>query len=87
MGHMMTMTDSQKKGMMMSEDLGASDANFDLRFLNAMIPHHEAALMMAKEAQGKTKRTEVKKLAQDILSSQKAEITQMQQWRKAWYGK
>ncbi|AFY73592.1 hypothetical protein Syn7502_01524 [Synechococcus sp. PCC 7502] len=87
MGHMMTMTDSQKKGMMMSEDLGASDANFDLRFLNAMIPHHEAALMMATEAQGKTKRTEVKKLAQDILSSQKAEITQMQQWRKAWYGK
>jgi uncharacterized protein (DUF305 family) len=87
MGHMMTMTDSQKKGMMMSEDLGASDANFDLRFLNAMIPHHDAALMMATEVQGKTKRTEVKKLAQDILSSQKAEITQMQQWRKAWYGK
>ncbi len=87
MGHMMAMTESQKKEMMMSEDLGASDASFDLRFLNAMIPHHEAALMMAKEVITKTKRAEVKKLAQDILASQQAEITQMQQWRKSWYGK
>ncbi len=87
MGHMMTMSDAQKAGMMMKMDLGAADANFDLRFINAMIPHHEGALMMAMEVQGKTKRTEVKKLARDILSSQKAEITQMQQWRKAWYGK
>jgi len=83
----MTMSDAQKAGMMMKMDLGAADANFDLRFINAMIPHHEGALMMAMEVQGKTKRTEVKKLARDILSSQKAEITQMQQWRKAWYGK
>jgi uncharacterized protein (DUF305 family) len=87
MGHMMTMSDSQKEGMMMKMDLGTSDANFDLRFINAMIPHHEGALMMAMEVQGKTKRSEIKKLAQDILSSQKTEIAQMQQWRKAWYGK
>jgi uncharacterized protein (DUF305 family) len=87
MGHMMAMSDSQKKGMMMSEDLGAADANFDLRFLSAMIPHHEAALTMAKEALAKSKRPEVKKLAQEILSSQQAEISQMKQWRKAWYGK
>jgi uncharacterized protein (DUF305 family) len=87
MGHMMTMSDSQKKGMMMSMDLGNADADFDLRFINAMIPHHEAALMMAKEAQAKTKRAEIKKLAQNILSSQKIEVTQMQQWQKSWYGK
>jgi len=87
MGHMMTISDSQREGMMMKMDLGAADANFDLRFINAMIPHHEGALAMAMEVQGKTKRSEIKKLAQDILSSQKAEITQMQQWRKSWYGK
>jgi uncharacterized protein (DUF305 family) len=87
MGHMMAMSESQKQEMMMSEDLGNADPNFDLRFLNAMIPHHEAALVMAKEVQAKTKRTEVQKLAEDILFSQKAEIDQMQQWRKSWYAK
>ncbi len=87
MGHMMAMTDSQKKAMMMSEDLGAADANFDLRFIDAMIPHHQAALAMAKEVQTKTKRTEIKKIAQEILSSQQLEIDQMKQWRKTWYGK
>jgi len=85
MGHMMTMTDSQKKGMMMSEDLGASDTNFDLRFLNAMIPHHEGAVVMAKDALAKSKRPEIKKLAHEIIASQNAEIKQMQQWKQAWY--
>jgi uncharacterized protein (DUF305 family) len=87
MGHMMSMSKEQKQGMMMNMDLGAADNNFDLRFINAMIPHHEGALEMAKDAQSKSKRPEIKKLAQEILSSQKVEITQMQQWRKSWYGK
>jgi uncharacterized protein (DUF305 family) len=87
MGHMMAMSSEQKKGMMMSQDLGAADADFDLRFINAMIPHHEGAVTMAKEVLGKTKRPEVKQLAKEIVTSQKAEIEQMQQWRKTWYGK
>jgi uncharacterized protein (DUF305 family) len=87
MGHMMAMSPEQKQGMMMSQDLGAADAEFDLRFINAMIPHHEGAVTMAKEVLGKTKRPEVKQLANAILASQQAEITQMKQWRKAWYGR
>jgi uncharacterized protein (DUF305 family) len=85
MGHMMAMKPEQKQSMMMSQNLGAVDAEFDLRFLNAMIPHHEGALKMANEAQQKSKRTEVKQLASNILTSQQAEIRQMKQWRKAWY--
>ena len=87
MGHMMAMSKDQMQGMMMNVDLGAADAEFDLRFINAMIPHHEGALVMATDALNKTKRSEIKKLAQDILTSQKIEIAQMQQWRKAWYKK
>lgn len=87
MGHMMAMSSEQKQGMMMSQDLGTADANFDMRFIDAMIPHHEGAVTMAKEVLGKTKRPEIKQMAKAILTSQQAEISQMKQWRKAWYGK
>ncbi len=87
MGHMMAMSPEQKQGMMMTQDLGAADANFDLRFIDAMIPHHEGAVTMAKEVLGKTKRPEISQMANAIVTSQQAEISQMKQWRKAWYGK
>lgn len=86
MGHQ-TMTPEQMNNMMMSMDLGAADAQFDLRFINAMIPHHEGALVMAKDALSKSNRPEMKKLSQDILTSQQKEIDQMKQWRQAWYKK
>lgn len=79
------MSAKQHATMMMSEELGAPDAQFDLRFINAMTPHHEGALVMAQDALNKSKRPEIKQLAQNILQSQQAEIEQMQQWRKAWY--
>ncbi|MEG3847449.1 DUF305 domain-containing protein [Microcoleus sp. herbarium19] len=85
MGHMMAMTPEQMQSMMMTMDLGAADAEFDLRFINAMIPHHEGALVMAQDALKKSKRPEMKKLSQEILASQKQEIEQMKQWRQAWY--
>jgi uncharacterized protein (DUF305 family) len=85
MGHMMAMSPEQMQAMMMKGDLGAADAEFDLRFLKAMIPHHEGAITMAKDVLSKSKRPEIKKLAQDILTSQQKEIDQMKEWRKAWY--
>lgn len=86
MGHMMPMSDSMRNSMMMNGDLGAADEQFDLRFINAMLPHHEGALVMAKEALEKSDRPEIQQLANAILSSQQAEIDQMTQWKKAWYG-
>jgi uncharacterized protein (DUF305 family) len=87
MGHMMAMSPEQRSGMMMSQNLGTADAEFDLRFINAMIPHHEGAVTMAKDVLSKTKRPEIKQMAEAILASQQAEIDQMTAWRKAWYGK
>jgi uncharacterized protein (DUF305 family) len=87
MGHMMAMSPEQMRGMMMQQDLGAVDAQFDLRFINAMIPHHEGAITMAKEVLRKTKRPEIQQMAQAIITSQQAEIEQMNRWRKAWYGR
>lgn len=71
----------------MGMDLGPADANYDLRFIDAMIPHHQGATEMAKEAQQKSKRSEIKKLAGEIIKAQNKEIAQLKQWRTAWYPK
>ncbi len=84
MKHMMPMADDQKQAMMMTMDLGAADAGFDLRFVKAMIPHHEGAVTMAQDLLQKSQRPELQKLGQAIVQSQTAEIQQMQQWQKAW---
>lgn len=84
-GHTMPMSDDIHHQMMMQMDLGAADAEFDLRFINAMIPHHEGAIVMAQDVLNKSKRPEMKQLAEEIIASQKAEIEQMKQWRQTWY--
>jgi len=87
MGHSMAMSQDQMKAMRMDMDLGPADAEFDKRFIAAMIPHHEGAVVMANDVLQKSKRPEVLQLAKNIIASQQAEIDQMQQWRKTWYGK
>lgn len=79
------MTEQLQQSMAMTEDLEPVDAQFDLRFLNAMIPHHESAVTMAQEALNKSQRPQIKQLAQEIATLQQAEIDQMKQWRQAWY--
>lgn len=87
MGHMMPMSEAQIEAMKMSVNLGAGDDTFDLRFIEAMIPHHQGAIDMAKDVLTKTERPDVRTLAEAILSSQAKEIAQMEAWRQAWYGK
>ncbi|BAY39462.1 hypothetical protein NIES2111_38380 [Nostoc sp. NIES-2111] len=87
MGHMMAMSSQQQQAMMMSQDLGKADAEFDLRFINAMIPHHEGAVVMAQDALQKSQRQEIKTLAQAIIKAQEEEIKEMKQWRTTWYNK
>jgi uncharacterized protein (DUF305 family) len=85
MNHEMAMTPAHKQVMMMSMSLGAADAGFDKRFLDAMIPHHQGAVTMGKDLANKSKRPEMQKLAKIIVSSQQKEIDMMTQWRKQWY--
>lgn len=86
MNHMMPMTEEMRASMMMSVDLGDADDQFDLRFINAMIPHHEGAVDMANQASSKSSRAEIQELAKNIISSQQQEIDEMKQWRQTWYG-
>ena len=87
MNHSMAMSLDQMKSMRMDMDLGKADAEYDLRFMQAMVPHHQAAVVMAQDMAQKTKRPELQKLAKEIIASQQTEIDQMQQWQKSWYKK
>ena len=84
MNHEMAMTPKHKESMMMNMSLGKADAGFDIRFLDAMIPHHQGAVTMGQDALLKSKRPEMKKIAQNIIKSQQAEIDLMSQWQKEW---
>ncbi|MBV8884918.1 MAG: DUF305 domain-containing protein [Chroococcidiopsidaceae cyanobacterium CP_BM_RX_35] len=85
MGNTMAMSPAQMQDMMMKGNLGPANAQYDLRFMNAMIPHHQGAVAMAQDALNKSRRPEIKSLAQRIITAQQREIAQMQQWRQQWY--
>ncbi len=77
------MMDSMK-GMDMNKLNAASGNEFDLMFLDMMTPHHQGALVMAREALTKAEHPEIKRLAQQIITSQEAEIAQMKGWKQVW---
>lgn len=59
---------------------------FDQAFIDAMVPHHQMALAMAKAAQARgLKNATTKRIAAAILATQAKEIAQMKAWRAAWY--
>lgn len=79
------MRDSMKS--MDMKKLGSATGNgFDLAFIEMMIPHHQGALSMSKEALEKAQHPELKTLAQNIIMAQETEIDTMQTWQKAWSG-
>jgi uncharacterized protein (DUF305 family) len=59
----------------------------DAHFIEQMIPHHTDAITMAKLAQTKAQKPEIKQLAEDIIVSQGNEISRMKDWYKSWFGK
>ena len=66
---------------------GAKDSDFDRMFLDHMIPHHRAAVDMAKLVAERSERSELRKLAQDIIKAQSKEVGQMESWKKSWFAK
>jgi uncharacterized protein (DUF305 family) len=59
---------------------------FDRAFIDAMVPHHQGAIAMAKQLLAKGEQPALRKMAGDIISDQTREIAQLRKWRKAWYG-
>ncbi len=62
----------------------ATGKDFDLLFLEMMIPHHTGAITMAKASLTKAEHTEIKTLANNIIKAQEAEIKMMNEWKSKW---
>jgi len=56
--------------------------NSDVDFVRLMLPHHQAALDMAKTQLMYGKDPQMRRLAQEIIADQQLEIELMQRWLK-----
>ncbi|MFZ1301291.1 MAG: DUF305 domain-containing protein [Candidatus Microsaccharimonas sp.] len=63
---------------------GLKGVEFDKKFLELMIEHHQQAVDMSKYADANASHQEIKDLAKQIIDAQEAEIAQMQQWQMDW---
>ncbi len=60
---------------------------FDRAFIDAMVPHHQSAIEMAREAkQAGLAEPDLLEIANNIIATQQAEIDQMLDWRSEWFG-
>jgi len=58
----------------------------DHMFLRMMIPHHQIAIDMSRDALVHAQHPLLKRLARSIIRDQSAQITEMEGYLKAWYG-
>jgi uncharacterized protein (DUF305 family) len=56
--------------------------NSDVDFVRLMLPHHQAAIDMAKAELAHGKNPQMRRLAQEIITDQQSEIELMQLWLK-----
>lgn len=66
-------------------NLGPADEKFDLRFLNAIIAHHEAGIVMTKETREKSSRAEILNNADAVEAFLTNGITTLKGIRSSWY--
>lgn len=87
-------SNTASQGMMDNADMSMSDMtaslkgktgdDFDKAFISEMIAHHQGAIDMANLAKQNAKHDEIKNLAEDIVSAQTKEITEMKSWQTQW---
>ena len=73
-------------GEMTSGMLVKNGGYSDERFIDAMVPHHQGAVEMAEVALENAEHEEVRQLAENIVSTQEAEIDQLKRIKKEEFG-
>jgi uncharacterized protein (DUF305 family) len=58
----------------------------DERFIDAMVPHHRGAVEMAEVALENAEHGEVRRLSEDIVSAQEAEIEELKKIKQEEFG-
>ncbi|MDA1316618.1 MAG: DUF305 domain-containing protein [bacterium] len=66
-------------------NLGTPDEKVDLRFLNALIAHHEAGIVMTREIRTKSSRKEILDNADAVETFLTGSITTLKKWREQWF--
>ncbi len=66
-------------------NLGSYDDKFDLRFLNAIIAHHEVGIVMTKETRLKSSRTEILNNADAVEAFLSGGLQTLKGLRSTWY--
>jgi uncharacterized protein (DUF305 family) len=57
----------------------------DRAYIDAMVPHHQAGIMLADQAIQRANHQELKVFAADVRAEEAGEITLLQGWRTAWF--
>jgi uncharacterized protein (DUF305 family) len=73
-------------GGMASGMLIANGRYSDERFIDAMVPHHRGAVEMAEVALENAEHGEVRRLSEDIVSAQEAEIEELKKIKQEEFG-
>lgn len=77
-GHDMGVEDGMADEKQMKELADSKGADFDKLFAELMIAHHEGAITMAEDVQKDGKSSDVEKLAKAIVTTQQAEIEDLE---------
>lgn len=65
---------------------GGGDVDIDRLYIDMMIPHHKSIIALATEAKPVLSDERLVTLAGNVLESQGAEVTRLEDLREAWYG-
>lgn len=66
-------------------NLGPQDEKFDLRFLNAIIAHHESGILMTKETRQKSSRVEILNNVDAVEAFLEGGLKTLKELRSSWY--
>ena len=75
-------------GGMMTGDMASMTTmpTGEREFMQMMVAHHRSAIAMAELVLERTERPEVRRLAEEIIEAQQAEVARMQGWYEEWFG-